>query len=55
MYTTVVGQNVVGEAYKWGLHGGVIVNFKLNDRFSLQSEVLYSQKGTKEDNSNTRR
>ena len=53
-YTTVVGQNVVGAANKWGFHGGVLVNFKLTDRVSLQPEVLYSQKGTKEDNSSTR-
>ena len=53
-YSTVVGQNVVGAAYKWGFHGGILLNFKLNDRFSLQPEVLYSQKGTREDNSSTR-
>ncbi|MBH8570552.1 PorT family protein [Microvirga sp. STS02] len=53
-YTTVVGQNVDGAAYKWGFHGGVLVNFKLSDRLSLQPEVLYSQKGTKEENSTTR-
>ena len=53
-YTNVVGQHVEGAAYRWGFHGGVIVSFKLNDRFSLQPEVLYSQKGTKEDNSSTR-
>jgi hypothetical protein len=46
-YTTVVGQHVAGAASKWGFHGGVLVNVKLNDRFSLQPEVLYSQKGTK--------
>jgi len=46
-YTTVVGQHVAGAASKWGFHGGVLVNIKLNDRFSLQPEVLYSQKGTK--------
>lgn len=52
-YTSVVGQNVAGAAYKWGFHGGVLVNVKLNDRFSLQPEVLYSQKGTQgADNSN---
>ena len=46
-YTTVVGQHVAGAASKWGFHGGVLVNIKLSDRFSLQPEVLYSQKGTK--------
>jgi hypothetical protein len=46
-YTTVVGQHVAGATSKWGFHGGVLVNIKLNDRFSLQPEVLYSQKGTK--------
>lgn len=46
-YTTVVGQHVAGAASKWGFHGGVLVNVKLSDRFSLQPEVLYSQKGTK--------
>lgn len=46
-YTTVVGQHVAGAASKWDFHGGVLVNIKLSDRFSLQPEVLYSQKGTK--------
>ncbi|MGI4874368.1 MAG: porin family protein [Janthinobacterium lividum] len=46
-YTTVVGQHVAGTASKWGFHGGVLVNVKLSERFSLQPEVLYSQKGTK--------
>jgi hypothetical protein len=53
-YTSVVGQNVAGASHKWGFHGGVLVNFKLNDRFSLQPEVLYSQKGTKGDGSRNR-
>jgi hypothetical protein len=53
-YTTVVGQHVDGAAYRWGFHGGVLVNIPLNDRFSLQPEVLYSQKGTYEENSSTR-
>ena len=44
-YTTVVGQHVDGAAYKWGFHGGVMVNFALNSQFSIQPEVLYSQKG----------
>ena len=34
-YTTVVGQHVAGAASKWGFHGGMLVNIKLNDRFSL--------------------
>lgn len=46
-HTTVVGQHVAGAAYKWGFHGGVMVNVKLSDRLSLQPEVLYSQKGTR--------
>lgn len=45
-YSSVVGQHVEGAAYKRGFHSGVLVNFKLSDRFSLQPEVLYSQKGT---------
>jgi hypothetical protein len=53
-YTNVVGQHVEGAAYKWGFHGGVLVNFKLSDRFSLQPEVLYSQKGTKGVDNSTR-
>jgi len=52
-YTTVVGQHVDGAAYRWGFHGGVLVNFKLNDRFAIQPEVLYSQKGTKAVNNST--
>ena len=46
-YTNVVGRRVEETAYKWGFQGGVLVNFPLSDRFSLQPEVLYSQKGTK--------
>lgn len=53
-YTTVVGPNVAGAAYQWGFHGGVLVNLPLTDRWSLQPELLYSQKGTKEENSSTR-
>jgi Outer membrane protein beta-barrel domain len=53
-YTSVVGQHVEGAAYKWGFHGGVLVNVKLSDRFSLQPEVLYSQKGTKGANNSDR-
>ena len=30
-----------------GFHGGVIVNFKLNDTWSIQEEFLYSAQGAK--------
>ena len=53
-HTTVVGQHVAGAAYKWGFHGGVLVNIKLSDHLSLQPEVLYSQKGTKGADDNNR-
>lgn len=53
-YTSVVGPNVAGANYKWGFHGGVLVNFPLNDRFSLQPEALYSQKGTRGDDNRSR-
>lgn len=43
-------------AYKFGFNGGVVANFAVNDMFSIQPEVLYSNKGLKEKNSsdNTR-
>ena len=30
---------------RWGFHGGVMLNFGIGDIFSIQPEVLYSQKG----------
>ncbi|QKG57230.1 PorT family protein [Hymenobacter sp. BRD128] len=43
-------------AYKFGFNGGVMANFAVNDMFSIQPEVLYSNKGLKEKDSsdNTR-
>lgn len=33
--------------YKFGFNGGVMANFAVNDMFSIQPEVLYSNKGYK--------
>ncbi|RZK31944.1 MAG: PorT family protein [Hymenobacter sp.] len=33
--------------YKFGFNGGVLANFAVNDMFSIQPEVLYSNKGYK--------
>ena len=38
-------------ANKFGFNGGVLANFAINDMFSIQPEVLYSNKGLKEKNS----
>ncbi|MVN77882.1 outer membrane beta-barrel protein [Hymenobacter sp. HMF4947] len=44
-----------GNAYKFGFNGGVLANFGFNDMISIQPEVLYSMKGTKnKDNSDNR-
>lgn len=53
-YASVVGQQVDGAAYKWGFHGGVLVNFPLNRQLSIQPEVLYSQKGALGDGTSNR-
>lgn len=34
-----------GAANKFGFNGGVLANFAVNDMFSIQPEVLYSNKG----------
>lgn len=36
-----------GAANKFGFNGGVVANFGINDMFSIQPEVLYSNKGFK--------
>ena len=36
-----------GTDYKFGFHAGVMANFAINDMFSIQPELLYSQKGAK--------
>jgi len=36
-----------GTANKFGFNGGVLANFAVNDMFSIQPEVLYSNKGFK--------
>jgi hypothetical protein len=36
-----------GAANKFGFNGGVLANFAVNDMFSIQPEVLYSNKGFK--------
>lgn len=32
-------------SYKWGFVGGAFLNYAFNDKFSLQPELLYTQKG----------
>lgn len=39
-----------GAANKFGFNGGVLANFAVNDMFSIQPEVLYSNKGFKAKN-----
>lgn len=46
--TNVVGDDAGSDnSYKFGFNGGVLVNFGINDMFSIQPEVLYSMKGAK--------
>lgn len=53
--TNVTGKDVSGTAYKFGFNGGVMANFAVNDIFSIQPELLYSMKGSKDDtNSNNK-
>lgn len=48
--TNIVGKGTDGLNLKnkFGFNGGFIANFGFNDAFSVQPEVLYSMKGTKE-------
>ena len=45
-YTTFSGDNVGGAEYKFGAVGGLAANFGFSESLSLQTELLYSQKGT---------
>jgi hypothetical protein len=43
--STFSGTNSAGSEYKAGFAAGVFANFGVSDNFSVQPEVLYSQKG----------
>ncbi|MBF9142395.1 porin family protein [Hymenobacter properus] len=45
-YTTFSGDNVDNAKYKFGAVGGLAANFGFSESLSLQTELLYSQKGT---------
>lgn len=46
--TNVTGDGVgSGAKNLFGFHGGLVANFAVSDAFSIQPEVLYSMKGTK--------
>ena len=47
--TGFTGSDSKGTAYQFGFHVGGLVNFSINDMFSVQPEILYSQKGAKGD------
>ena len=47
--TSFVGKDVSSSSSaKLGVHGGLIANLDLSGRFSIQPELLYSMKGTKD-------
>ena len=51
--STFVGADVTSSSSsKLGFHGGFVANLGINDRFSIQPELLYSMKGT-EDKANS--
>ncbi|MBD2724531.1 porin family protein [Hymenobacter armeniacus] len=50
-YTTFSGDGVEDAKYKFGAVGGVAANFGFSESLSLQTELLYSQKGTEIKNS----
>lgn len=53
--TSITGKDVDGNTYKFGFHGGLMANFAFNDMVSIQPEVLYSMKGTKDKSNNDER
>lgn len=47
--TTYVGSDVNSSiSSKFGFHGGLVANLSVNDRFTIQPELLYSMKGTQD-------
>jgi hypothetical protein len=48
--STFSGANSKGSEYKAGFAAGPYVNFGVSDNFSIQPELLYSQKGSSVDN-----
>lgn len=46
-YSSMVGRDVPADVlkYRFGYHGGIILNFEIADIFSIQPEILYSAKG----------
>jgi opacity protein-like surface antigen len=48
--STFSGADSKGSEYKAGFAAGAFLNFGLSDNFSIQPEVLYSQKGASVDN-----
>jgi hypothetical protein len=45
--TNLSGSGVTSNDAKFGAYGGAFVNIPINEKFSLQPEVLYSMQGTK--------
>lgn len=53
--TSFVGEDVDGLSSKFGFHGGFVAELGITDNFAIQPEVLFSMKGTQdEEDSNNR-
>lgn len=54
--TSFVGKDAFDDfTYKFGAHGGLVAEIGITDNFAIQPEVLFSMKGTQDDNDSDNR